>query len=194
MLKPRTNSGFTLIEALVAMAIAAVLMGMALPSLIEYQANAKIRSAATNFSAAMQFARTEAIRLNGSAGLILTSDAPVTANANTATPSTTGPNWMVRSASAAAPPVYTLIQGKAAADGMSQVLIDGGALSSVNFNGLGASDQAGIASFNISNPRAGTCVAVGGSMRCLRVQVTVGGQVRICDPAVTTAGDSRTCS
>ena len=199
MLRKSVHSGVTLIELLVGLAIVAILLALGLPSLSGYLANSKIRAAASNFSADMQFARAESIQRNGGVGLLLTSDAPTGANAATAAPSAAGPNWMVRwfnpnAASAVPPtPTYTMLTGKAAAEGATQVVL-AGPVSSVNFSSLGATDQAAMVSFDFSNPSSGACVAVGGPMRCLRVQVTAGGQVRVCDPAVTTAGDSRTCS
>ena len=49
-----------------------------------------------------------------------------------------------------------------------------------------------VATFRITNPNGGACVADGGPMRCLWVAVTAAGQVRMCDPAVA-AGDPRAC-
>jgi type IV fimbrial biogenesis protein FimT len=46
----------------------------------------------------------------------------------------------------------------------------------------------------ISNPAGGTCEHVdGGSMRCLRIDISVGGEARMCDPAVADATDPRKC-
>lgn len=159
MLRRTLLSGFTLIEILVSLAIMVVLLALGLPSLTTYLANAKIRASATNFSAGMQFARAESIRRNGGVGMILTSDAPTSTNASTATLSPTGPNWIVRLLNPGTPPTYTAVQAKAAADGSTQVVIDGGAVSSVNFSGLGGTDQAAMVSFDFSNPSGGACVA-----------------------------------
>ena len=199
MLTRRCTAGFSLIELMVGLVIMALLLGLGLPSLSSYLANNKIRATASNFSADLQFARAEAIRRNGNVGLVLTSDAPTAANANSATPSAAGPNWMVRLLTPGAPATYSLLQGKSAAEGSTQVVVAGG-VSHLNFTGLVSSDLAATVSFDFSNPSGGACVlpvapaVVGGPMRCLRVQVTVGGQVRVCDPAVVTVGDARTCS
>ncbi len=199
MLTRRCTAGFSLIELMVGLVIMALLLGLGLPSLSSYLANNKIRATASNFSADLQFARAEAIRRNGNVGLVLTSDAPIAANENAPTLSLAGPNWMVRLRTPGAPPTFSLLQGKSAAEGSTQVVVAGG-VSSLNFSGLGSSDQAATVSFDFSNPNGGACVlpvapaVVGGPMRCLRVQVTVGGQVRVCDPAVVTVGDARTCS
>ncbi len=173
MLRANTSSGFTLIELMVGLAIVAVLLGLGVPSLSAYMANSKIRAAASNFSADLQFARAEAIRRNGGVGLVLTSDAPTATNANSATPSAAGPNWMVRLFNPVTPPTYSLLLGKSAAEGATQVLIAGG-VSNVNFTGLGATDLLDTASFDFSNPTGGACVTASGPMRCLlRIPVNV---------------------
>jgi type IV fimbrial biogenesis protein FimT len=209
MLTRSISSGFTLIEVLVGLALLSVLMSLGLPSLNAYIANAKIRAAASNFSASAQFARVQAIRLNArthdvggvmrpNLELILTNEAPLAANVDSAVLSTTGKNWMVRSLNAGTT-TFTLLEGKAAAEGSQQgsgnsPVVLTGSDSRLGFDGLGGTVPTGTtASFDFSNPSGGACVPQG-PMRCLRVQVSAGGQVRLCDPAVTTAGDARTCS
>lgn len=45
----------------------------------------------------------------------------------------------------------------------------------------------------ISDPTAGTCVDAGGTVRCLRIQVSPTGDIRNCDPALTDVNDPRRC-
>jgi type IV fimbrial biogenesis protein FimT len=56
------NVGFTLIEIMVALVLAAILLGIATPSFSEFVRNARIASAANGVLAAMHAARTEAIK------------------------------------------------------------------------------------------------------------------------------------
>lgn len=49
-------------------------------------------------------------------------------------------------------------------------------------------------SIDFTRPTGGSCVAAGGSVRCLRVQVSRSGQVRLCDPAATDLTDPRRCA
>lgn len=56
------NDGFTLIEIMVALVLAAILLGIAAPSFTEFTRNARIASAANGVLAAMHAARTEAIK------------------------------------------------------------------------------------------------------------------------------------
>ena len=58
------QGGFTLVELMVTVALAAMLMAMAYPSFTSLTNNSRLTSAANEFVAAIQLARTEAIRLN----------------------------------------------------------------------------------------------------------------------------------
>ena len=59
-------SGFTLIELLVVVTLAAVLLGLAIPSFREFTATQRVKEAAFDFAAAMLLARSEAIKRNTS--------------------------------------------------------------------------------------------------------------------------------
>ena len=63
------------------------------------------------------------------------------------------------------------------------------------FNGLGrvSPTPAGTITYDVGNPSGGTCRAAGGTMRCLRVEVSPTGQVRMCDPSLTSATDPQGC-
>ncbi len=54
--------GFTLVEALVVLALVAILLGFAAPNLASFQRSSKLRAAASSFLAAVQVARTEAMK------------------------------------------------------------------------------------------------------------------------------------
>lgn len=56
--------GFTLIEAVVTLAIVAILAALAVPSFIEYQARKRMEGVATELYTDLQYARTEAVRRN----------------------------------------------------------------------------------------------------------------------------------
>lgn len=58
------RSGFTLIELMVVIAVAAILLAIAVPSFTAMGLNSKLRSTANNLVASAYLARSEAIKLN----------------------------------------------------------------------------------------------------------------------------------
>jgi type IV fimbrial biogenesis protein FimT len=194
------NRGFTLIELMISISLIAILLMMGVPAFSTYLQNAKLRAAAENFYSGVQLARAEAVRRNAQVQIVLTDSAVATdTDANAATLSATGANWMVRGYD---PSIlsYYFIEGKASSEGSGTVgaaptQVTGSdasnnPLSSITYNGFGSTTGGGR--FNFTNPSGGTC-APGGTMRCLTVVVSNAGQARMCDPAVTAVGDTRKC-
>ncbi|MBK8971948.1 MAG: GspH/FimT family pseudopilin [Hahellaceae bacterium] len=76
----KKTQGFTMIELMVVLAIAALLIGMAGPSFVEFIQNSRITSATNHMISQINFARSEAVRLNQAVNIAKTS-----ATANTLT-------------------------------------------------------------------------------------------------------------
>jgi type IV fimbrial biogenesis protein FimT len=195
MLKRRTaQGGFTLVEIMISLTVLAILISLGAPSFGEWLQSQKIRAAAESILNGMQVARGEAIRRNLAVQLVL---APPT-SAWTTCEATIQPC----DSTLLANPVtaVNVIQNRAHEEGTSNavvattpqpaIAVTFSPLGSVvaNFNGSPALTQVDVSS------AAGTCVAAGGAMRCLRVVVTGGGNVRMCDPTPTVvAPDPRVC-
>lgn len=186
------QAGLTLLELMIALAVAGFLMAMAVPSFSGWMAAARIRTSAESLLAGAQLARAEAIKRNALVRFQLTSTAD-----NGCVLSASGNNWVISlddpSAACAAAPSSTaaprIIQARSGNEGTSNVAVAGlagtSAASLVRFNGLGqlVSPASGF-SVQLSLPAAGSCRAAGGDLRCLQVRISASGQVQMCDPAL----------
>lgn len=195
MLSNGRSAGFTLIELAIGLAVLGVLIAVGLPNLRTWIQNTHIRTAAEGMQSGLQFARSEALRRNGSVGFYL-----VNSLTGSCALSTTGTNYVVSTTSPAgscntAPSdAGPILQVRSGTEGSANAVIAASGGSSFTFNGLGRGVGAGnFTQIDISNPSGGTCQAGGGTMRCLRVTVSAGGQIKMCDPAVTDNTDPRAC-
>jgi type IV fimbrial biogenesis protein FimT len=181
--------GFNLIEIMISLSVLAILISLAAPSFGEWLQSQKIRAATESILNGMQVARGEAIRRNLAVQLVI--EPPTSA-------------WTTCEATVQpcdeTSPAANVIQTRAHEEGTSNVVVATtpppaiavtfSPLGSVvaNFDGSPALTQVDVSS------AVGSCVAAGGSMRCLRVVVTGGGNVRMCDPTPTVvAPDPRVC-
>jgi type IV fimbrial biogenesis protein FimT len=198
----RLQSGFSLVELLIGIAILALLMALGVPQYATFLNNSRVRSSADNLVSGLNLARAEAVKRNARVQFVQTDEEPLENLVNALPQSTTGINWVVREL-VPATGLHNFIEGKAGAEGSgradatSVVVTSSSADASYNgiltFTGFGALTIARPVQFQVTNPTAGTCAAAGGPIRCLNVVVSSGGQVRICDPNVTAAKDTRAC-
>jgi type IV fimbrial biogenesis protein FimT len=91
----RRNHGFTLIELMITLTVAAIIVGLAIPSMRDFIRNNRLSGAANDLLHAMQVARTEAIkRQSGNVVVCGTTDSTV-ADAALTCNNTTFTGWFV---------------------------------------------------------------------------------------------------
>ena len=202
MLKPpATMHGFSMIEVLVTLTLAAMLMALGAPSFSLWLQNSRIRTTAESIMAGLQYAKSEATARNALVRFQLTTSV----GADCAI-STTGTSWVVDVVDAvndsvvgqcnAAPSdtvAPSILQTRSGNDGSGRSAVQATAAEMV-FNGLArlTPAPAGVINIDINNPGAGLCAAQGGDLTCLRIVVSPAGQVRMCNPRFP-AGDSQAC-
>jgi type IV fimbrial biogenesis protein FimT len=196
MLNRNQQRGVTLIEVMTTVAIISITLSLGIPAYTEWLQNTQIRTAAESMQAGIQLARAEGLKRNGAVRFQLMT----TTDANCAL-SASGANWVIsvndasgqcQQTNAAAAPFITRL--KAGSEGTRNVTVQA-SQASIAFSGLGLVTPAvaDTITIDIENPTGGACVADGGKMRCLRLQVSNGGQVRMCDPSVAADDDPRMC-
>jgi type IV fimbrial biogenesis protein FimT len=182
---PQPERGFTLIELIVVVALIAILMSLAVPSLASFQRSSELRATASGFLAAVQSARAEAMKRGVDTYMV-----PVS-NSNWAT------GWMVyadvdRSQSLTGNDVVIMQTGAIAAKtsvtgGLTVAAEFAGASGKfIRFNGGGfplamdGSFRGGAIEFGVT-----------GSTEKRRVVLNSVGRTRLCDPAKDTTTDCR---
>ena len=195
------NRGFTLVELLIALAVAAVLYSLAAPTLTAWIADARVRVTAESIQTGILLARAEAIRRNTTVRFQLTDSLD-----DSCSLSSTGTNWLVSQNDVTAkcdvaPSDVTdprTIQLRSGREGGAMTTVSatsgGVGAATIVFNGTGRVSVVGfVDTIDIQNPSAGTCQHSGGDIRCLRIRVLQGGDSRICDPKVVDVNDLRRC-
>lgn len=200
----RARQGFTLVEVMITVAIAAILLALAAPNYSLWIKNSQVKTAAESIFNGLQLARAEAVRRNTRIFFSLTST-----TGNDCVLDTTKSNWVISAsepdgACGAAPvseaisfddnPDPRIIQVRSAAESSLTVVLAAGQ-AEFPFNGLGRLAVVPATNpviIDVTNPSAGACKSASGPVRCLRVTVSLGGQVRVCDPALI-APDPQAC-
>ena len=193
MLVTIRQSGFSLVELLIGIALLGILMAFGIPSFQGWLQNAQIRTAAESVQNGIQVTRNEAVKDNGRARFVLCG-LPAS-------------SWEVLAVSpTAAAPVASLacgagsnaaageirVQERSSQEGsrLAQVVLTPNGASTITFNSLGrvvanADASASITQIDVSTPTGD---------RPLRITVGAGGNIRMCDPSPNlAASDPRHC-
>jgi type IV fimbrial biogenesis protein FimT len=180
MMQASRPGGFTLIELMVTVVVAAVLLTLAVPSFTAWLDRNRLKSAAEQLQADLQYAREEAIKRDTDVRVVFSTAAPwcygLDDDPSTACDCSSAPaNCTIGSGSAADPRVVKVVDG-------------------AQFKGIGmvSAGFAGGVSYTVFNPRRGTAEESAGaarngtvqfrSVRGNTVSVVVArlGRVRIC--------------
>jgi type IV fimbrial biogenesis protein FimT len=199
----RPQRGFSLIEIVVTIAVLAMILFAALPSIGTYMENTRIRNVADSLQNGLQTARGEAVRRNQEVSFWLVRLNNPSTLSNDCTLSGSSGSWVVSINSpvghCADDPSTTsspmLVTGRAVGDsggrvGVSAFRADNTAANVVTFNGFGrvpVTSTESIRRIEITGTTSGV------TSRNLHIAITAAGQVRMCDPEVTDANDPRRC-
>lgn len=172
---PNRQSGFTLIEIMIGLAVLGLLSVLAVPAYQHWVRNTQIRNGTEGLLNGMQLARAEAVRLNAQVQLVV-GPGP-------------GTGWTVSNAVTG-----TTIQSRSMQQGSTDasISIQPAGADRVTFNGMGWLNSNGDGSASITQIDVTSGSYTGTETRPLRLVVSAGGMVRMCDPAVG-AGDPRAC-
>ena len=189
VLKPlrsfRRIAGFTAVELMTAIAILAILLGLAVPSLTEWVRNNQVRAVANALQNGFRSARADALSRGQPVVLFLT-DSKVNSSTSSFSAKANGKYWATLT-------MPGLMVGETAAllnSGMLSDVADGVTISgpsAVCFNSLGrmtANAAPGPSGATCALPTTATesiDISMTGAKRRLRVLVSTGGTVRMCD-------------
>lgn len=155
--------GFSLVELMIAIAILAILTGLAMPSFKTWLQNAQIRNAAESVQNGLQRARAEAVGRNTDVEFVLGA----------------GTSWVVKLAGGAN------IESRSSSEGSRDVTITvtpAGA-TTVTFNNFGGVKAANAdASVPFSQVTLDSPLLAAADSQELRITIGLGGNVRMCDP------------
>lgn len=171
---PKSRSlGFSLIELMIAVAILAILTGLAMPSFQAWLQNAQIRNAAESVQNGLQRARAEAVGRNTDVEFVLGA----------------GSSWVVQLTDG------TNIESRSSSEGSRDVTVavtPAGA-TTVTFNNFGGLKAANAdASVPFTQVNLDSSVLAAAASQELRVTIGLGGNVRMCDPNAP-ASSPRAC-
>lgn len=181
--------GVSLVEVAVGLAVTAALLVTGLPSFNSWIQGSRIRTTVEGVQNGLQLARAEAVRRNTNVQFILTD---IVAGG-------TGAGWTVSCVTPVddldadgiadcpgAGVVPAQIRQRPAAEGSSNVVV-ATVQPTIVFTGLGRiTPRVTNIDIDVTYPSGGACASAGGTMRCLRTQVSGSGQIRLCDPALST--------
>lgn len=155
------QSGFTLIELMVAVAVVAILLGLALPSFQGSMRSNRVATTTNELLASFSLARTEAIRGLGPAGVCPSAD-----GINCATTTDWAAGWTVwREDRAAGGPVRTVVRYVQPKQRMVVTGPDAGVQFTTQGRSQSGAEQVGVRPLDAATPARCVMVSVTGQTR-----------------------------
>lgn len=193
--RSESQSGFTLIELVITLAIVGILLALAMPGFSAWMQNVQIRNTAESFLNGLQVAKSQAVRSNSNVQFIVTDSNPTAASVTSVVADANGGNWLVRELQTDATGVIVMnfIQGRPRAEGSANATVASG-LACFEFTPLGrlnlAPNAPCLAPAGLADANGNIVIAVDNSgsytgKRPMQINVSLGGQVLMCDPDAT---------
>jgi len=190
----RRARGFSIIELMVVIALAALLLGLGIPAITSWVGDARLRSVAESFTNGLRLAQTTAVTRSHVTAFTVTNATP----AFNAAPAANGTNWMVLVdplSSGETMGSTFLIQSSTEAR-QHKISVNSNSQTAVCFNSFGqqtsnlTTTQTSLPANSCATPGADTSptyfeLTRTGSSRKYRVLVYAGGRVRMCDALKT---------
>jgi type IV fimbrial biogenesis protein FimT len=136
--------GFTLVEAMVVMAIIAILMAIAVPTFRDFTASRAVSAQISDFAGSLRLARTEAIKRGRPVVMCRTSDAQAAVPACSSSAADWKSGWLIMQGD-----TLIRLQGSYANSGG---IIASGAISTITFRATGIAPATSEASFTFKPP------------------------------------------
>lgn len=181
--------GFSVIELMVTVAIAAIVLALAAPSVSDWLKNQAVQGAAQSVQNGIRAAQAEAMKRNAQVEFSLTNNLAVPSNVTSATPSPSGQNWIVRVPGSPA----TWIAGEVAAQAYPYAKISAGS-ASLFFNGIGQVTTDSAQTAPVFSNALFRVARADNLQRAYCVYLTPGKAVKMCDAAIASSSDSRSCA
>lgn len=209
-MRPQKQSGVSLIEIMIGLAILGIGMAWAMPSYSIWIQNTQIRNMAESIVQGLHQARSEAIKRNRYVEFVLTTQSPTSAIEDLPALGTiSGTNWVARAIqdNSIDPTDYIFVTGSPSAAGSQNATVKASDnalaadLTTITFSGLGrvagappssATNDDGTQFINKICVRSSK-LSVSAGARILEIDIAAGGQIRMCDPTVVDATDTRRC-
>lgn len=181
----RSERGTTMVEIMVVVAILAIMMAVAIPSLRTWISNMQVRTKAEAVLNGLQLARGEALRRNARVVFTVANNSSWSVGCDVAV-AVDADNDGVADCPAQ---IQAKSSEEAGASGVSLTILPSGA-TRATFNGVGMISTNSDGSATLSQIDFSS---ISGGTRTFRVQLTAGGQSRVCNPAETDASKPEKC-